>query len=245
MLEADLILFQVLEDEADNADNLLTSPEIEDLGNVLNHVELEVLEHRHSILVVGENPEAAANIVGNLGVSLARLSQEFLEDVEATVFNEDSSKLVNLEKVHQAVGVGLARHVLVTIASLKEVIEEVLGIRALFLIVGVVAAERDELGEGVGSQVTVGFVLRAIRCSHQVAGEYADAVALLGADSALLQVSEKSDARSIVLNDAIDHGKGPPDEFLIATDRGHNVHESLNSLLSFFLMLTLVKELPL
>ena len=44
MFKANLVLFQVVEDEADHAHNLLFVGEVQNLGNVLNHVQLEVLE---------------------------------------------------------------------------------------------------------------------------------------------------------------------------------------------------------
>ena len=72
VLHADLVILQVLEDEADDADNFFARPEIENLGNVLDHVELEVLEDAEGLRVVAEDPEAAADIVGDLSVALAR-----------------------------------------------------------------------------------------------------------------------------------------------------------------------------
>lgn len=94
MLHADLVILQVLEDEADDAYNLLLSPEIEYLCNILDHVQLKVLEVRHSIFVIAENPEAAANVVSDLGIVLAVGSQEFLECIKAIVSDKDSSKFV-------------------------------------------------------------------------------------------------------------------------------------------------------
>lgn len=97
MLQADFVVLKVLKDEADDAHDFFARPEIEDLGDVLDHVQLEVLEHGHGILVVTEDPEAAADIVSDLSVTLAGLSQKLLKDVKATVSDEDRGQLIQLE----------------------------------------------------------------------------------------------------------------------------------------------------
>jgi len=57
MLEANIVVLQVAEDKADHANNLLFVGEVKNLGDVLNHVQLEILEQVHGELVVAENPE--------------------------------------------------------------------------------------------------------------------------------------------------------------------------------------------
>ena len=44
MLEAELIIFQVIEDKADHAYNLLFVRKVKDLGDVLHYVQFKVLE---------------------------------------------------------------------------------------------------------------------------------------------------------------------------------------------------------
>ena len=57
MLEANIVVLQVAEDKADHANNLLFVGEVKNLGDVLNHVQLEILEQVHGELVVAENPK--------------------------------------------------------------------------------------------------------------------------------------------------------------------------------------------
>jgi len=117
------------------------------------------------------------------------------------------------------VSVSLTSHDSIVVASIVEQVgEEVLRFRTLLLVVRIPATETDELGKSVRSQVAVRPQLSIFSVPHQVAGEGANAIALFQSNLALLEVSEELDARPIVLNNAIDHGKGPLDEFLIAAD---------------------------
>lgn len=70
MLHADFIIFEIFEDKAYDTHNFFACPEIQDFSYVFNHVQLEVLEMHQCILVVAEDPEAAADIVGDLSIRL-------------------------------------------------------------------------------------------------------------------------------------------------------------------------------
>ena len=88
MLEAELVIFQVVENEADHAHDLLFVRKVKDLGDVLHYVQFEVLEERQSKLVIAQDPQATAHIVCDLGVLLAVLDQEIVKDVEAALVGE-------------------------------------------------------------------------------------------------------------------------------------------------------------
>ena len=62
--------------------------------------------------MIAENPEAAANVVSNLGIALAVASQEFLECIKAIVSDKNSSEFVEFEEVQEAVSVSLTRQLL-------------------------------------------------------------------------------------------------------------------------------------
>lgn len=80
MLKADLVLLQVVKDEADHAHDLLFVGEVENLGDVLNDVQLEVLEEVQSEFVITEDPERAEDVVSNLSILLTLTDQELVED---------------------------------------------------------------------------------------------------------------------------------------------------------------------
>lgn len=108
MLKADLIIFQVLENEADHTHNLLFVVEIEDLSNVLDHVQLEVLEVCQGKLVIRQDPEATAYVVGDLRFLLDEFTvEEFMQDVEASLADEVLGQFVDTEHVHEAVSVSM------------------------------------------------------------------------------------------------------------------------------------------
>lgn len=88
VLEADIVVFQVVKDAANHPDNLLFVGEVENLGDVFEYVELEVLEDGQGEVVIGENPEARADVVGELGLRLTLLLQHAEEDVMATLLHE-------------------------------------------------------------------------------------------------------------------------------------------------------------
>ena len=95
MLEAEFIIFQVVEDEADHAHDLLFVRKVKDLGDVLHYVQFEVLEERQSKLVIAQDPQATAHIVCDLGVLLAVLDQKLVKDVEAALIREFLCKLMD------------------------------------------------------------------------------------------------------------------------------------------------------
>ncbi len=102
MLKADLVVLQVVENEANHADSLLFVAEVKDFSDVLNHIEGEVLEASQSEFVVTEDPEAAADVVGDLWVLVALWGdQHLLEVVEPAVLNESLGDLVDLQEVHE------------------------------------------------------------------------------------------------------------------------------------------------
>ena len=101
MFEAKRIILQVEEDLSDHAHNLLFVVEVKDFRDVLNHVQLEVLELRQSKLVVAQDPEAAADVVGDLSISFAVVDQDVSQSVEASLLNELLCDLVDLEDVHK------------------------------------------------------------------------------------------------------------------------------------------------
>lgn len=80
MLKAYLVLLQVVEDEADHAHDLLFVGEVENLGDVLNDVQLEVLEEVQSEFVITEDPERAEDVVSDLSILLTLTDQELVED---------------------------------------------------------------------------------------------------------------------------------------------------------------------
>ena len=109
VLKADLIVLEVEEDVADHAHDLLLVREIQNLCDVLDHVQTEVLEQVQRESVVAQDPEACADVVGDLSVLLTVLLEYLHQDVEAAVLDELLGELVDFEHVHQTVRVGLAR----------------------------------------------------------------------------------------------------------------------------------------
>ena len=105
MLQANLIVLQIVENKADHAHDLLLVREVENLCNVLDNVQLEVLEQVHRKLVIAENPETAANVVCDLSILLTLVDEQLVEDHEASLVDEFLRKLVDSQKVHQAVSV--------------------------------------------------------------------------------------------------------------------------------------------
>ena len=174
MFHADLVILQVLEDEADDADNLLLGPEIEYLCDILDHIELKVLEVRHSILVIAENPEAAANVVSDLGIVLAVVSQESLKCIKAIVPDKDSSEFVEFEEVQEAVSVSMTRQLLGLVLCVQELSEELLC--SLFVVF--VATVRDQLSKSVSGEIA-NLPVFIIDVAHVDTHENVDAVALL------------------------------------------------------------------
>ena len=95
MLQAHIIVLEVVEDEADHPHDLLFVRKVKDLRNVLDHVSSEVLEQGQRKLVVAQDPERTADIVGDLAVSLALIDEHFDEDEEATLVDELLRQLVD------------------------------------------------------------------------------------------------------------------------------------------------------
>ena len=177
MLEANIIILQVVEDEADHANNLLFVGEIEDLGDVLDHVKGEVLEVLHGEFVVTKDPEAAADVVGDLGILLAvSAGEELLEHGEATLLDESFSQFVDFEEVHQGVSVSVTREVGRLVLDSKKQVQERGGFLGLFSLSN--ASISDELGKDVSGHITLGSLLDVHRLGD-VAVQNTDAVKLL------------------------------------------------------------------
>ena len=100
------------------------------------------------------------------------------------------------------------------------------------------------MGEGVGCQVSVSAFLD-LSTLREVAEEDADAIDLFVAIVALLEGAENIDARTAILNDAVDHGKSPFDELAITADSVHNEKERLEKLLYLWLLAAVIKECAL
>ena len=125
MLKANLIVLQIVKDEADHAHDLFLVREVKNLRDVLHDVQLEVLEQVHGKLVVAEDPEAAAHVVSDLSILLTFVDQQFVEDHEAALVDELLRQLVDSEQVHQAVRVCGARESRGLILGLEQEVKEV------------------------------------------------------------------------------------------------------------------------
>ena len=230
-----------VEDAANHTHDLLFVREVEDLGDVLDHVEFEVLEQRQGEAVVAEDPEAACDVVGDLGVFLALVQEELLQNVESTLLHEFFSERVDFKQVHQAEGVGLTRkHGCLVVLLLEQVVQEVGGLFLVF----VDSSERDEHGEGVGSHVTLRALI-VLSLLLEVAIEDADAVELLISVVTLLDFVQELYAHSAILNDAVDESKGPTDQLGLATDQADDVEESSEKGLDSSIVLGCVQEISL
>jgi len=109
VFEADCVVLQVEEDVADHAHDLFFVEKVQNLRDVLDHVQLEVLKQVQGKRVVAQDPEAAAHVVGDLSVGLALVEQQSLQALEAAVVDEVLGEFVELEQVHQTVSVGVQR----------------------------------------------------------------------------------------------------------------------------------------
>jgi hypothetical protein len=93
-----------VEHHEDNAHDLFLVEVVEDLAYILHNHESEVSESLQGEWVVGENPQGAAHVVGDLAVLDAVVLKERLEKLEALAVNEVLGELVGLDHVHEAVG---------------------------------------------------------------------------------------------------------------------------------------------
>lgn len=242
VLEANLVILQVVEDQADHTDNLLFVGEIEDLGNVLDDVQLEVLEVLQGELFETKNPEAAADVVGDLGVLLAvSTCEKLLEHVEASLLHERFGELVDLEEVHERVGEGVTRELLGAVLVGKDRVKEGVGLFSLFSLSN--ARVSDQNGKSVCGHVTNRSLLEIRRLSDEAVQD-TDAVKLLlrRAGSALLQEGKESDATTVVLNDSIDKSEGPSDEIGLAADLADDLEKVSHELLVIFKLSFIVEE---
>ena len=79
---------------------------------MLNHIQIEVLEQLDSELMIAEYPEAAADVVSDLGVFLTLSDEHLLQDVETALIDKVLRQIVDLEQVHKGVSVRLTRQLL-------------------------------------------------------------------------------------------------------------------------------------
>ena len=121
------------------------------------------------------------------------------------------------------------------ILNLNEIVKEVGRIQHVFLD----ARVRDELCEGVGSHISLSPELLLVLLVEET-HEDADAVKLLLSVVAFLDLSEELDARSVVLNDTIDHGQGPSDKERLTANLGDYLEQSSDELLAFLVLETVI-----
>ena len=67
---------------------------------MLNDVELEVGEVFHAEVVVGQDPQRAANVVSDLTIFNAFVLKHSVEDIHAAFIDELLGELVGLEEEH-------------------------------------------------------------------------------------------------------------------------------------------------
>ena len=201
MLQANVVVLQVVEDEADHPHDLLFVREVKDLRNVFDHIRSEVLEQGKSKLVVAQDPERTGDIVSDLPVSLTLVFKNFYENQETSLLDELLRQIVDAEHVHEAVRVGHAMKSRCVVLGLKQEVQEVDSFFAEDSFVAK-AREANQLGKGMCGQFTVqSFIFFAILVEE--AAQDADAVKLLVRVARLLDLCEVPDSIAPVLNDTI------------------------------------------
>lgn len=101
--------------------------------------------------MIAQNPEAAAYIVCDLGISLALFLEEADKSLETTLLDELLGDGVDLQNIHQRVRVGLTRQYLGIVLSLEKIGQESIDSLNIFLILAV----GDKLGKGMSCQVSL------------------------------------------------------------------------------------------
>lgn len=242
MLQANLVILQIVEDQTYHAHNLLFVREVKDLSDVLNDVEIEVLEELDGEFMVAKNPEAAADVVGDLGILLAFVEQKLLQSVEAALVNKVLSQLVDLEEVHKGVGICMTGQLLGRVFILQKVVEEVLSLFSVLLDAGM----SDEHSQGVASEITLRSLLN-ITLLVKVAIKDTDAVKFFGliATLALLKETQVSNTGAIILNDTINHCKSPSDQIRFTADLVNDDEQGSHQLLASLQVSISVEELSL
>lgn len=75
-----------------------------------------------------KDPESANNVVSNHVISLALISQQFLEGLLASAVNEFSGKVVLLHEIHDSERIGVVRQLeAISLVVRDQIKEEVLG----------------------------------------------------------------------------------------------------------------------
>lgn len=155
VFKTEFIIFQVVEEHADNAHNLLFVEEVQDLRHMLDDVKLEVSESFHSEVVVRQDPQSAAHIVCDLSIGQTIILKNFLEDVESHLAYKNLSEFINFKEIHETVSVGIFGQHLLVILEFNQVLEEVICIvLALCVSMGL-----NQHGQHMGSQVSLVTVL--------------------------------------------------------------------------------------
>ena len=103
MLKAKLVLLQIIEHHADDANNFFLVKIVENLGNVLDNIKLKVCEVNESEVMSSQNPKRAAYIISDLTVLNAFSLQHSVEDIHALGVNKLFGQLIGLEHEHKAV----------------------------------------------------------------------------------------------------------------------------------------------
>ena len=243
MLKTNLIVLQVVKNEADHSHDLLLVREVKNFGNMLDDIQFKVLEQVHRELVIAENPEAAADIVCDLSILLALVDEQFVKDHEAAFVDELLSELVDPEQVHQAVCVGSARQSCSLVLCLKQEVQEVdsLVTEGTFI---AETREADQLGKSVSCHVSLLSELLIDRLVEETIQD-TNAVKLLVWVARLLDLCKILDSVASVLNDTIDESQGPLDQFSLTADLAHDRQQSAKQCHDLLRVLTCIKELSL
>ena len=88
MLKAKFIVFQIMEEHADDTHNFLLVEKVKNFRNMLDDVQLEICEAFHRKLIVRENPKSTAHVVGDCTVIQAVSCEDSLEDCESILWNK-------------------------------------------------------------------------------------------------------------------------------------------------------------
>jgi len=201
-----------IEKKADNSHNLLLVEEIEDFGDVLDDVELEVGESLDGFMVGGDNVQGAHNVVGDLAILNALVLEKLLVGVEATVPDEELGELVSLEQEHHGVGEGVGGKFLLG-TGLEQVVHEFVGVLSAVLVL--VGLDKDR--EHVGSQVSLFGSIR-LSVLDEVGEEDVDEIHVFLSVPGLLDVDEVLDTGALVLEDTVDEGEGEVGELGLGVD---------------------------
>lgn len=176
-----------VKDHQDDAHNFLLVEVVKNLADGLDDGNLVVTELLQSERVERQDPQRAADIVGNLSVLEAVVLEEALHEVEALAVNKVAGQLISLAHVHQAVRECNLRQVCLVSALcarlllhkgvrlVEQVVHEVFGRnRALLELVGL-----NEHRKSVGSEIAVVLLVNFVTLDEEAVQD-ADQVQLAG-----------------------------------------------------------------